>query len=136
MYVLGVILVRIFPHSDWISPYSVRMRENTDQNNSEYGYFLRSDHHLVAYDFPWTIQTDCLHSFLTCLRLCINLNQMCDEYYHQYSWQYLTNICQKTYRKSLYWKEECLILTLPEFDILYEHRGCKNLVFLFLVFFL
>ena len=26
-----------------ISPYSVRMRENTDQNNSEYGGFLRSD---------------------------------------------------------------------------------------------
>ena len=25
-----------------ISPYSVRMRENTDQNNSEYGNFLRS----------------------------------------------------------------------------------------------
>ena len=26
-----------------ISPYSVRMRENTDQKNSEYGHFLRSD---------------------------------------------------------------------------------------------
>ena len=25
-----------------ISPYSVRMRENTDQNNSEYVHFLRS----------------------------------------------------------------------------------------------
>ena len=25
-----------------ISPYSVRMRENTDQENSEYGHFLRS----------------------------------------------------------------------------------------------
>ena len=25
-----------------ISPYSVRMRENTDQNNSEYGQFSRS----------------------------------------------------------------------------------------------
>ena len=24
-----------------ISPYSVRMRENADQNNSEYGQFLR-----------------------------------------------------------------------------------------------
>ena len=24
------------------SPYSVRMRETTDQNNSEYGHFLRS----------------------------------------------------------------------------------------------
>ena len=25
------------------SPYSVQMRENTDQNNSEYGHFLRSE---------------------------------------------------------------------------------------------
>ena len=27
----------------FISPYSVRMRENADQNNSEYGDFLLSD---------------------------------------------------------------------------------------------
>ena len=26
-----------------MSPYSVRMWKNTDQNNSEYGHFLRSD---------------------------------------------------------------------------------------------
>ena len=26
-----------------ISPYSVRMRENADQNNSEYSHFLRSE---------------------------------------------------------------------------------------------
>ena len=36
MPVFGVILVRI-------SPYSVRMRENADQNNSEYGHLLLSD---------------------------------------------------------------------------------------------
>ena len=36
--VFGAILVRIFPHSDWI-----RMRENADQNNSEYQHFLRSE---------------------------------------------------------------------------------------------
>ena len=36
-----------------ISPYSVRMRENADQNNSEYGHFLRSvwdDKHDNAYE--------------------------------------------------------------------------------------
>ena len=47
--VFGVILVRILPHSDCIesiSPYSVRMRENTDQNNYEYEHFLRSVYHL------------------------------------------------------------------------------------------
>ena len=26
-----------------ISPYSVRLRENTDYNNSEYGHFSRSE---------------------------------------------------------------------------------------------
>ena len=31
----GVILVSIFP-------YSIRMRKNADQNNSEYGHFLRN----------------------------------------------------------------------------------------------
>ena len=36
---------RIFPHLDWIrrdtiSPYSVQMRENADQNNPEYGLFF------------------------------------------------------------------------------------------------
>ena len=33
-----------------ISPYSVRMRENTDQNNSEYGLFLRSE---MNPEFNW-----------------------------------------------------------------------------------
>ena len=27
-----------------ISPYSVRMRENADQNNSDYGHFSSSDY--------------------------------------------------------------------------------------------
>ena len=38
----GVILVRIFPHSDGIRR-AVRMPENADQNNLEYGNFLRSE---------------------------------------------------------------------------------------------
>ena len=48
MSVFGVVLVRIFSYSNWIwrdTEYlsvSVQMRENTDQNNSEYGYVLRS----------------------------------------------------------------------------------------------
>ena len=48
MSLFGVILVRISPI--WteyeeiriVSPYSVQMRENMDQNNSEYGHILRS----------------------------------------------------------------------------------------------
>ena len=49
MSVFGVILVRIScirtEHREiWsISPYSAQMRENADQNNSEYGHFSDSD---------------------------------------------------------------------------------------------
>ena len=32
-------------YGERISPYSVRMQENEDQNNSEYGHFLRSVQH-------------------------------------------------------------------------------------------
>ena len=31
-----------------ITPYSIRIRENTYQNNSEYGYFLRSESPIVC----------------------------------------------------------------------------------------
>ena len=52
--VFGVFLVRIFPHLDWIrraeygeilriSPYLVRIPENTDHKNSEIGHFSRSE---------------------------------------------------------------------------------------------
>ena len=49
MFIFGVILAvfsRIQAECEeifYISPYSVRMWENTDQNNSEYRYFLYSD---------------------------------------------------------------------------------------------
>ena len=60
--VRGVILVHIFLHSDRIeirsiSPYSVRMRENADQNNSECGQFSRS-----------VIQREILDDRKTCLK--------------------------------------------------------------------
>ena len=48
MSLFGVILVRNFRiRTEYgeipsISPYSVQMRENADQNNSEYGHFSRS----------------------------------------------------------------------------------------------
>ena len=45
--VLSAFLVRIFPLTEryFVSPYSVRMRENTDQKNSEYRHFSSSDWH-------------------------------------------------------------------------------------------
>ena len=43
MSVFGVILVPIFPHSNWIGGDSVGILKNADQTNSEYGYFLRSE---------------------------------------------------------------------------------------------
>ena len=57
MSIFRVVLVRIFPHLDWIlrdtpiSPYSVRKWENRDQNNSE--YFLRSDISSYSTKFLW-----------------------------------------------------------------------------------
>ena len=47
--IFGVFLVLIFPHLYWmqilcISPYSVRMRESTDQKTSKYGHFPRCAH--------------------------------------------------------------------------------------------
>ena len=49
--VFAVILVRIFPliGQSRISPYSVRMRENADQNNSDYGHFLQSGEQIHIY---------------------------------------------------------------------------------------
>ena len=41
--VFGVFLVRTFLHSLRISPFSVRMLENTDQKNFKYGHFSHSD---------------------------------------------------------------------------------------------
>ena len=37
-----MLLIAIFIMKLRISPYSVRMRENVDQNNSEYGHFSHS----------------------------------------------------------------------------------------------
>ena len=66
--IFGVLLVRIFPYSTEygeilrISPYSVRVRENADQNNTEYGHFLRSD-----YDFlrQWKVLKLVLENIIT-----------------------------------------------------------------------
>ena len=49
-----------FLHSDSIlriSPYSVWMRENADQNNSEYGHFLRSVNQSLMEDFTFWAMT-------------------------------------------------------------------------------
>ena len=42
--ILCITLRKECPYSELlrISPYSVRMQENADQNNSKYGHFLRS----------------------------------------------------------------------------------------------
>ena len=52
MFIFGVFLVCIFPYSDWIRrdteylsvfcPNAAKCVKNGDQNNSEYGHFLRS----------------------------------------------------------------------------------------------
>ena len=66
MFVFGVILAilsciwteygeiwSISPYSvRRVSPYSVRMRENADQNNFEYGHFSSSEVDKKTYNFP------------------------------------------------------------------------------------
>ena len=58
-----------------ISPYSVLMRENTDQNNSEYGHFLRSGTDEFG-DKNFKIETDYLEVQKTwyCWQ---NINEIC-----------------------------------------------------------
>ena len=65
--IFGVVLVRIFTHLDWyweirsISPYSIWICENRDQNNSEYGHFLRSAAYYSESRFPksnWEFYTN------------------------------------------------------------------------------
>ena len=58
--VFGVILVRIFPHS-CISPYSVRMLQNADQNNFRYGHFLRSVYENFLLILLWTNNKYSIH---------------------------------------------------------------------------
>ena len=48
--VLGVILVRIFPHSNWIRTVFSPDAGNTEQNNSEYGHFLRRRIHQNTFE--------------------------------------------------------------------------------------
>ena len=49
--VFGVILVGIFPYSDWIqryTPYSVGMPENTNQKNPKYGLFSCGESNIMG----------------------------------------------------------------------------------------
>ena len=59
VFVFGVILGRIqtaYKEILRISPYSVRMREKADQNNSEYGQFLRSVSVSISRKVWWAVR--------------------------------------------------------------------------------
>ena len=77
--VFGVVLVLNLPHlAEYreilgISLYSVQMRENADQNNSEYGHFLGSEGHTVIM-LQIFKRTKYVLSFLTILICYYNLN--------------------------------------------------------------
>ena len=59
-----------------ISPYSVRMRENTDENNSEYGHFSHSVSCIVAWGLtPSTISKN-LRNYMKILAV-IEINTSC-----------------------------------------------------------
>ena len=70
MSVFRVILVRIFPHLDWIrKDTEIRLWENADQNNSEYGHFSCSGRHGESFIFAKykTKVIFCKYFFLTCI---------------------------------------------------------------------
>ena len=54
-----------------ISPYSVRMLENADQNNSKYGHFLRRETCGERDVFYQTISMK-KKTVLACLKTCVN----------------------------------------------------------------
>ena len=56
--VFEVILVRIFPHSDWVRPDSIQMQENTDQNYS------KNRHIYAVFDLWIATELEILKSFL------------------------------------------------------------------------
>ena len=67
MSAFGVILMRIFPHLDWIrsiSPYSVQMRENTDQNKSEHGNSSHSGNFTKKLYFRWYLSGSYMQSWI------------------------------------------------------------------------
>ena len=43
MHCVKSVRIRSYPGLHLECPYSAQMRENADQNNSEYGHFLHSD---------------------------------------------------------------------------------------------
>ena len=50
------------PYSEFSGPYSVRMRENTDQKNSEFGHFSHSVH--FEFFFRLSLQLPALNMIL------------------------------------------------------------------------
>ena len=53
-----------YGHISCISPYSVRMRENTDQNNSKYGHFLCSDSSEICLNWTTLLMENALNDTL------------------------------------------------------------------------
>ena len=99
--VFGVILVRIFPHciSCTISPYSVRMRENADQNSFEYELFLHSvkapkNHIPVTYSQACLMKFPIRKGFRKCIKSILTVALgICQE--KTLRWQRAISCCLK-----------------------------------------
>ena len=93
--------------------------------------------HLSSFTFLWFSlnHMNRLSVQFSCLRICINQNHMCETYYQQHNLQNHTHIFYKRYHRDLYWKEADFILNFAELDMLHQHSGCWNFLFLFFVFF-
>ena len=113
-------MVRIFPHLDWIrtecgkilriSPYSVRMQENADQNNSIYGHSLRSVRDLYMYKCSQKLKEAGQFS--------------CFSFPLYYSPQYL--FLRAVFKKIMVFRLSCKCVTrYPEFISFYKNLNLK-----------
>ena len=74
-----------------ISPYSVRMRENTDQKNFEYGQFLRSALFLVKIFKDLNVKK--YHNKIKCIVPTLSKNKV--NVFHVWSFQHRRRIQKK-----------------------------------------
>ena len=118
MSIFGVILVRIFSHSAWIRRdlYSVRMRENADQNNIDYGHFSRSDF-LGSRNF--------LYLFRIFRNICMSITiTLINTFWLWYKfWTFLKLFW--CYCNSCCWYYYAIIHTIPKFYLIF---WCRNFV--------
>ena len=117
MSIFGVILPTFFRIRS-ISLYSVRMLENADQNNPEYGHFSRSATHLnygcLVWSYSRKSNIDCLIKLQKrCIRI-INFSEFDSHTDPQYSELKLVNVNDTFSLGKLLFMSDFIKVNIPE----------------------